>query len=143
MPEININLIAVLLAAVANMVVGMLWYGPLFGKQWKTMMGLTDESMKTMPLTATQAMIGGTITALLMAYVLAHDAFVWGQFFGTSISQIAFALQLAFWIWLGYVATTQAGSFLWEGKSWKLFALNASQSLVSLIAMSLILTYLK
>jgi hypothetical protein len=46
-PEITINYAAVLLAAVANMVVGMLWYGPLFGKQWQALMGFNADSMKS------------------------------------------------------------------------------------------------
>jgi hypothetical protein len=119
------------------MVVGMLWYGPLFGKQWKALM-----SMKNMKMTAAQAIVGGFVTALIMAFVLAHDAFVWGKFFGASMGPLVFALQLAFWIWLGYIATTQAGTVLWEGKPWKLFFLNAGNSLVSLITMALVLTFL-
>lgn len=142
MPEISINYLAVFLAAVAYMVVGMVWYGPLFGKQWKNLMGLNDQTMKQMKMTPLQAMIGGFITALIMAFVLAHDAFVWGTFFNGAVSPIVFALQLAFWIWLGYVATTQAGSVLWEGRSWKLFFINASNTLVSLVAMALVLTFI-
>jgi hypothetical protein len=142
-PEITINYAAVLLAAVANMVVGMLWYGPLFGKQWQALMGFNADSMKSMKMTAAQAIFGGCVTALIMAFVLAHDAFVWGDFFGASVGGVMFAFQLAFWIWLGYVATVQAGAVLWEGKPWKLFMLNAAQSLVSLFAMALVLTFWK
>jgi len=129
-----VNLWAVVVAALANMVIGSLWYGPLLGKQWKKLQGFTDEKMRSMPLSAKQAMLGGLLTALVMAYVLAH--FV-------SLLDIADALgawQLAFWAWLGLIATTQAGSFLWEGRPFKLFALNTLQSLVSLFAMTLILT---
>jgi hypothetical protein len=143
MPTIEINFTAVVLAALANMVIGMLWYGPLFGKKWQELMGFTRESMKSMKMTAGQAIVGGCVTALIMSYILAHDAFVWGAFFGTSVTPFVFALQLAFWIWLGYVATTQVGVVLWEGRPWKLFFLNAGNMLVSLIAMSLILTFLR
>lgn len=142
MPEISINYLAVILAAVANMAVGMIWYGPLFGRQWMTLMSLTPESMKEMKnkMTPAKAIAGGLVTAFIMAYVLAHDAFVWGAFFGEAVNPAVFALQLAFWIWLGYVATVQVGAVLWEGKPWKLFFLNAAYSLVSLMAMALILT---
>lgn len=143
MPEIGISYLAVFLAAVANMVVGIIWYGPLFGKPWRNLMGLTKESMHNMKVKPMQAMAGGFVTALIMAYVLAFDAFVWGDFFGSSVSKELFALQLGFWVWLGYVATTQAGSVLWEGKSWKLFAINAGNSLVALLAMASVLTYVK
>jgi hypothetical protein len=142
MPEITINYLAVVVAAIANIIIGTLWYGPLFGKQWMRLSGLTKESIKDMKMSPAGAYIAGTITALVMAYVLAHDAFVWGVFFGDS-GTFMFALQLAFWIWLGYVATTQVGSVFWEGKSWKLFWLNTAQSLVSLIVMASILTLWK
>lgn len=140
MPEITINYWAVIVAAMANIVVGTLWYGPVFGKTWRKLTGFTDQSMKEMSMTPTGAYIGGIITALLMAYVLAHDAFVWSYFSGNG-GTFFFALQLAFWIWLGYVATTQATSFLWEGRPWKLFAFNAAETLVSLVTMASILTF--
>ncbi len=131
--EIPINYWAVLVAGVANMVVGFLWYGPVFGNMWKRLMGLTDESMKNMPLTATQAIVGGFITALIMAYVLANFAFMAGAM------GVSGAFELAFWVWLGFFLTNTAGSFLWEGRPFKLFVLNATEQLVALFAMALIL----
>src|SRR5687767_10682602 len=115
--EITINFWAVLVAAIINMGVGFAWYGPLFGKLWKKLMGLTDESMKNMPLSAAQASVGGFITALVMAYGLGHFVNL------TGATGLDGAWQLAFWIWLGFQATVSAGSFLWEGKPLRLFLL--------------------
>ena len=140
--EITINYWAVLAAAVANMVVGMLWYGPLFGKQWMALMGFTKDSMRSMPLTAAQAIAGGFVTAFIMAVVLAHDAFVWSAFKGGA-ADVSFALTLAFWIWLGYFLTNTAGAWLWEGRSFKLVLFNVSAQFVSLFAMALVLTFWK
>lgn len=131
--EIVVNMWAVLAAAVSYMIIGSLWYGPLFGKQWMSLVGLTPESMKTMPLKAWQAMIGGFITAFLFAFVLAHVAVMFA-----AVDAMG-ALQLGFWMWLGFVVTTQAGSFLWEGKSFRLLLINGSMSLIATIAMSLII----
>jgi hypothetical protein len=130
--DIVVNYWAVLAGAVANMIVGTLWYGPVFGKYWQKLMGFTSESMKTMPLKAWQAMIGGFVTAFITSYVLAHVASVF------SSSGIQDALMLGFWMWLGFTATTMATSFLWEGKPLALFILNATQGLVSMLAMALI-----
>lgn len=132
MVEISINYLALIVAAIANMAIGMLWYGPLFGKQWMAMTGLTKESMKDMPLKPWQAMIGGLITSLVIAYVLLFFTLTWV----TSLSE---ALMSAFWIWLGFVATTQLSGFLWEGKSFKLFLLNTGYSLVAYGVMAAIL----
>lgn len=129
-----INYWAVLAAAVAHVAIGMLWYGPVFGKQWMGLMGFTPESMKSMKLTVNQAIAGGFITALVMAYVLAWFVLLLNP------QGASGALTLAFWIWLGFFATVQAGSFLWEGKSANLFFLNTAHSLISLGVMTLILT---
>lgn len=128
-----INWWAVVVSTIAYMGIGMLWYGPLFGKQWMAYVGLTPESMKKMPLSAVQAVAGGFVTAFVMSTVLSYASL----FFAAMT--VTHALLLAFWMWLGFVATTQASSFLWEGKPFGLFLLNASNSLVSLIVISCIL----
>ena len=116
--EITINYYAVIAAALANMVIGFLWYGPVFGKYWKGLMGFTDESMKAMKMTPLMAMVGGFITALIMAYVLAHFIILGGA------GNIATGAQIGFWIWLGFVSTVLLGSVLWENKSWNLYKYN-------------------
>lgn len=135
--EIVINYWAVLAAAVASFVVGMLWYGPLFGKQWMRMMGYTPESMKAMKLSPGAAMGIMAVLALLMMYVLAH-AIVFGVAY-TGIGGVAGGMMGAFYYWLGFAVPLTAGSFLWENKSWKLWAFNALYYLVSLLIAGAIL----
>ncbi|SRR5258708_6005634 len=131
--QIAVNYWAILVAAIVNMTVGSLWYGPLFGKMWKGLMGFSDQAMKSMKLTMWQAIFMGFLTALIMAYVLAHFVSIAGAV------GIAGAWQLAFWVWLGFMLTITAGSFIWEGKPLRLFVLNAAQQLVSLFLMALVL----
>ena len=52
---------------------------------------------------------------------------------------IADAVLLAFWLWLGFFATTQLGMVMWEGKPVKLYIINTLHHLVSLVVMSAIL----
>ena len=134
----DISLGRVAVAAVVNIIVGALWYGPVFGRQWRGVMNLTDEKMKSMPLTAGQAMVGGLVTALVLAYVLANEAIAWAPTI-LSTSQVSFALSLAFWVWLGYFVTNTFGGYLWEGRSLKLTLFNCAQQFVSLFAMALVL----
>jgi hypothetical protein len=129
----------VAIAAVANIVVGWLWYGPLFGRQWREMTGMTMERMRAMPLTMGQALFGGLVTALVLAYTLAHEALVWLPGMMTT-SMTTFAFSLAFWVWLGYFVTNTFSAYLWEGRSLKLTLFNCAQQLVSLFAMALVLT---
>lgn len=131
--EVTVNLWAVLVAAMVNMFVGFMWYGPLFGKKWKHLMGFTNESMKNMPLSAMQAVCLGLATAFLMAYVLGY----FGSFLG--VYSLAGAWKLAFWIWLGFFVTNTASSFIWDGKPFRLFILNAGEQLVSLFLMAIVL----
>ena len=136
---VPINYFAVLVSAVASMVLGSLWYGPLFGKKWIALMGMTDEMM-------TQAKARGMGKAyslmfagsLLMAYVLAHALVFASEY--TMTFGVAAGLMVGLWNWLGFIAPVTLGSVLWEGKSWKLWCLNNSYYLISLMLMGVILS---
>ena len=135
--DVPVNYVSVFAAAIAAMGLGFLWYGPIFGKQWKYLMGLTDESMKQTTLTPGQAMAGGFVMTLIMAYVLAH-ALIFASTY-LRASGISAGLMAGFWNWLGFVVPVTAGTYLWEGKPLKLWGLNASYYLASLLIMGGIL----
>ena len=137
--EITIDYLAIVSAAAAAMALGALWYGPLFGKEWRRLMGMSMDDVKSMPLSVTQAMGLGFVVALIMAYVLNHILVFSTTFYGNELNYTA-GLMSAFWIWLGFVTTTQIGVVLWEGKPWKLFFLNTAYSLVLLAAMGIIIS---
>lgn len=132
---IEVNYLAVFFAAVAVFVIGFLWYGPVFGKHWMRLMGMTPESIKSMSMTPMKAMIFGFIGMLLMTYVLAQFSFL----YGAVAVGVSGAIQMAFWIWLGFFVPVTSGAWLWEGKSFKLFLFNAAYYLVVLIVAALIL----
>lgn len=47
----NVNWIALIVAALSTLVIGFLWYGPLFGKAWMKETGITEaQAQKGMPL---------------------------------------------------------------------------------------------
>ncbi len=136
--EIPINMWAVLAAGVSNMVIGFLWYGPIFGKPWAALMGFTPEKMETMKKrggmgkTYFFALLG----ALVMAFVFAH-ALIFAEGY-LSTRGILSGLVGAFWNWLGFVVPVLAGQIFWEGKPLKLYLINVFYYLVSLLAMSVI-----
>lgn len=136
----DINLIAVLLAAVASIVVGILWYGVFFKKSWMRMMGFTAESVASMKMTASMAYLLQFVASLAMAYVLARFLVYSNVYYeGAGLSA---GLAAGFWAWLGFVAPVTLGVVMWEGKPWKLWFINASNFLVSLLAMGAILALL-
>lgn len=135
-PPVDINLAAVFGAAIASMVLGFLWYGPLFGKQWMSLMGwkkLSKAQMDKMKEAGKKSYALAFIGALVMSYVLAHFVDYTG-----AVTAVEGA-QTGFWVWLGFVATVMLGMVLWEGKPWKLYYLNAAYQLVSLLVMGVLL----
>jgi hypothetical protein len=139
--EININYWAVVVAAVASMAVGFVWYGFLFRKSWMELMGYTVESMEQMKMSATKAYILQFVASLVMAYVLAHSLIFASAYTGTAGA--AAGMTAGFWSWLGFVAPITLGVVLWENKPWKLWFINASNYLVALIVMGMILALWK
>ncbi len=138
MSTIPINWWAVIVATIVNVVLGSLWYGPIFGKAWMKMMNINPEAMtedqkKGMWKSYTIMIIG----SLLMTFVLLHSI-VYGVAF-THTSGVSAGLMAGFWNWLGFIAPVTVGSVLWEGKSWKLWILNAGYYLVALLLMGMIL----
>lgn len=135
---VPINYLAVVVAAVANMIIGFLWYGPLFGKQWIRMMGFTKEDIEAAQkkgMGKNYALMA--LGSLATAYVLAHAY----EFAATYLAAfgIAGGAMAGFWNWLGFIAPVMLGSVLWEGKSWKLWSLNAGYYLVALVVMGMII----
>lgn len=73
MPEVDINYVAVLVAAIANMALGAFWYSPaLFAKRWIALMKVSEAEMNEMKKGAPRAYTLSFIGALVMSYVLAH-----------------------------------------------------------------------
>ena len=128
---IDVNYLAVLVSAIVSFLIGGLWYQALFGKTWEKLerkkMGAGKNKMVLLLI--------NFIASLVTSYVLLHTLTYAGA---TSVSD---ALIVGFFTWLGYFAvTTILGSVLWEGKSIKLYAMNAGFWLINLLIMSLILT---
>jgi hypothetical protein len=135
---VPINYYAVLVVAIVNMILGFVWYGPLFGKTWASMMGYNEQTMseaKAKGMTKTYAIMA--IGALVMSYVLAH-AVVFAIAY-TNITGVKGGLMGGFWNWLGFVAPVTLGTVLWDGKPWKLWAINAGYYLVVLLIGGMIL----
>lgn len=136
--EVPVNYVGVLLAALATMVLGFLWYGPLFGKQWIAMMGWSKadiEKAKAKGMSKEYTIM--TLGALVMAYVLSHSLTFASTYTQTTGSAAGF--MVGFWTWLGFVVPVTLGTVLWEGKPWKLWVLNAGYYLVALVLMGIIL----
>src|SRR2546430_4078840 len=70
MPTANVNLLAVLVAAVLTIVLGAVWYSPvLFAKQWMHAHGYTPEKVEEMKRRGgVRAHAGSVLCYLVMGY---------------------------------------------------------------------------
>lgn len=137
MDTIVINWWAVLVSAVASMIIGYIWYGPLFGKLWMKLMGhnpskVTPEQMKAMQKNMGLTYLAQFVLSVLTFYILAHYTI-----FAQRISGMEGAgagMINALWIWLGFIMPTVAGNAMWSGKSkdmaWKFFFVMAGYNLI-------------
>lgn len=122
------NFLAILVVGVINMVIGSLWYGPLFGRPWMRYMGISYKQMQEGKKKGmTKQYLIMFIATLLMAYVL--SMFI---VFTSSVTVLEGAM-VGFWAWLGFLATTMIGSVLWEQKPLNLYWLNVFHYLVVLM----------
>lgn len=136
--DVPVNYLAVLVAAVANMILGSLWYGKFFAKPWIAMSGITPQQMeeaksKGMGKSYALAFVG----SLLMSYILSHVLTFATDYLGSS--GVSAGIMTGFWNWLGFVAPVMLGSVLWENKPWKLWMINSGYYLASLVMMGIIL----
>ena len=132
------NLLGILIAAVAGMVVGMFWYSPnVFGRKWMKYLGMSKRKMK-------EAQEKGMLVPMLFGFVgQLLTAGMLSVFMGyAGAASIPAGLLVAFLLWLGFIATTQIGVVLWEQKPWGLYLLNSSYSLTVLLVMSIVLQLL-
>ena len=121
-----VNYLAVLVAAVAGMLVGLIWYNPkIFGKKWMELSGVSPRHKP-----AKINMLWAFVSQIVMAYVLAM--FI-------QVGNLGGSLGTSLWIWVGFIGTVTLGSVLWQGKSWKLWGLNNAHNVVSLLVMAAIL----
>jgi hypothetical protein len=139
--NIEVNFVAVLLAAIVSMVVGFLWYSPmLFGKPWAKLMGFTAESLKKAQKTMGPMYALSFVAALVTAYVLSHVMTLSENTF--HYARMATGVSTAFWVWLGFVAPVQLTDVIFGGKKWNLFFINSGYQLASLVVMGVALSLL-
>jgi len=123
----------VLVAAIVTFVIGALWYGPLFGKQWMKLTGMTKAKMKKGKDKIPMLYLGGFIATLITAYALS----VVLRYSG--VSMMTEGVEITFWVWLGFIGAISFGGMLWENKPFSLWILNNCYYLLTLIVMTAIL----
>jgi len=141
MMHAHVNYLAVVVAALAAMMVGFVWYSQaLFGRMWIKIIGkenlsqVEQEQMKkdTGPYFGVMfagTLIGAFVFALFIRWLHAYTAVE--------------GMQIAFWAWLGFIFPVVLGAALFSGKDkdlvWLLFLIQAGHSLAGMLVMGAIL----
>ena len=124
MPSVDINIWAVLVAAVISMVAGSVWYSKgLFGKEWAKLAGRKLEDMTSSASGYGIAALGSLVQACILAHFVTY----------TGSTTFWDGLVTGFWLWLGFVAVVTAINLVFEGKSWALWRINTGYFLVVLL----------
>ena len=127
MDTIAINYWAVLLGGIFLVVMGTLWYGPIFGKVWMKIVGAPDMSKEEMKKTQKE-MMPYYLVQFLFSLVTSFVLYYFVKLIG---------FHVAFWIWLGF-AMSQAAGAMWDTEkkyAVKKFLVIAGYYLVVLLAL--------
>ncbi len=129
----EVNFLAVVTAAVATMVLGGLWYGPLFGRAWMQAHGYTPERLEEMKQGMGRAYAVSFVSYLVMATVLA----ILIRWLGAA--NLWTGLWLAFLCWLGFAATIGLTAHVFSHRKPAAYLIDAAYQLAYLPAMGAIL----
>ena len=134
----EINYLAVIVAAMVYYAGGALWYSPaLFGKSWMGLVGLTEEKIKESQKDAWKSYLTALIAALIISYGIARVEMYMG------VITFGGGLQTGFWSWLCFVITTMATNNAFAGRSVKLLLIDSGYHLYGFLVMGVILAIWK
>ncbi len=126
----SVNLLPVVLGALAFFAIGALWYGPLFGKPWKAAIGWSGESVPypTSKHRMWLIMLLAFLLELLIAVMLAH-----------LIARTGPSPHVIMMMAVGFGATIMTSAlginYLFQQRPGKLFVIDAGYFIVGMAAM--------
>lgn len=126
----DINWLAVLVAGVVTFLLGGLWYGPLFGKVWRTAAGQAEPEPDNRKH---PALVCG-LSFVLMLIAAAALAITIGP-----APTVTKAVGAGLIIGVGWVATSFGVNYLFAGRRLALLAVDAGYNVVLFAAMGLVL----
>lgn len=128
----DLNFLAIAVSAVTYFGLGSVWFGPLFGKQWLKLVGLTvtEEDKKN-------ALFMFTKTFLLDFFITFSTALI---LLWTQSETILDALRVSAVLGLGFVIAPFLGNYMYAKRSMTLFSIESFYHVVCITIISIILT---
>ncbi len=133
----ELNYLAIIGCAILSMVIGGVWYGPLFGRTWARLIGSDPddlEKIKEMQKKAAPLYLVQFLFTLFQVYVLAHFINGWKE---------ASGIETSLWIYGAFVIPIIAGTVMWNNytkkEAWTRFLIQAGYQLVLFVLFGVIL----
>lgn len=128
----NLNYLAIIVVTILNVLLGALWYSPsVLGTTWAEALHLNAGKMKK-PTVWQYA--GAVLVSLITMWVLAIFVNL------LHLSTAGEAVVIAFFIWLGFIATSHFSGVIWVRKPMVAYIIDVGFYLVSLVVSTIILT---
>lgn len=129
----ELSYLAILVAAVINMVIGAIWYSPrLFGDTFLKLSKLSKKDVEKANMSAAYG--GDFIGSLLMAYAIAMIVMY------MNVDSYTSAIGLGFLLWLGFSVPLTLSFFSWDQRRpMGLFWIYNGFRLMGMVAMTCIL----
>ena len=126
------NWIAVIIATVAAMAIGYLWYGPVFGKSWMALSGrgMAGDPSSAGPMYALTA-LAAAVEAIALNWFINETGWTTG----------AGGALIGLFAALGFVATAFFSQVLFSGQPPRLYAINAGYQVFLAVVMGAIIGF--
>jgi hypothetical protein len=121
--RMHISYVWIVVAAIVQWLLGALWYGAIFKKSWRKLVGFAEGEK---PKNAVFALAAALVANLLLSFVLAHVI----EMAGTRLFTDGFKMGVI--CWLGFMAPPLFAQHIFEGRRANLFAINAGYWLLAM-----------
>jgi hypothetical protein len=129
----EVNWLAAIASLIAATIIGTLWYGPLFGKAWMAEIGKTADQLKPAQVPAmVSAFVANFVAAIVLSVALAR--------FGAD--SVASALGVALLLWIAFTGGQMFMSDRFHLRTVKLSLINAGNTLLTFLAMAVVIRLL-
>ena len=126
----DINWLAVIVAAVASMVLGFVYYHPrVLGTRWMALMGKSMADVGSAGMSYALTAVGALVAAFVVAqFIHWSDSYTLAE--GAFIGAVG---------WLGFTAAATAADYVFSGRPWPLWSIQNGYQVLSFALMGAII----
>jgi hypothetical protein len=128
--NLDVNWLAVLVAAVVTFVLGGVWYGPLFGRVWRAAEGQAEPEPGRQKH---PALVYGVSFVLMLVAAMALAVAI------GPVPDVSRSIGFGLVVGVGWVATSFGVNYLFAGRRLALFAVDVGYNVVLFALMGLII----